>query len=234
MQGAIEGARQDASGGARQGARYTGSGYDRARTVAQPTIRRSDANELKNIMSELCQETDEGTQPWHSFLLPSHLNLHEVPNITSAAETLHAFMAAAGTATAAEELRQWEGGAELPSSEDKWEKELTRAELDAAFAKIKRDTCKATREFGVGIEAYIISPEAEDYFYELVQDMWRTEIYPHELLIGSQIMIWKGKKSVNDRSGYRPITIDGSEKKLFEYCFLHWLHRYALYSVLVV
>ena len=47
-----------------------------------PPNRPSDADELKNIMSELCQETDEGTQPWHSFLLPSHLNLHEVPNIT--------------------------------------------------------------------------------------------------------------------------------------------------------
>jgi hypothetical protein len=66
--------------------------------------------------------------------------------------------------------------------------------LDAKFHRIKRD--KATREHGVGIEAYIISPEAKERLYELVQDMWRNEVYPHQLLIGSQIMIWKGKKSV--------------------------------------
>ena len=36
-------------------------------------------------------------------------------------------------------------------------------------------------------------------------------------------MIWKGKKSLNDRTEYRPITIDGSKKKLLEYCFLNRL-----------
>jgi hypothetical protein len=174
---------------------------------------------LRNIIADICQEVDEGMQPWHSYLLASHLESHEIENMTSAAEEWHSFMAAAGTATAAKELRHWEDGPELPSSVGQWENELTRSELDAAFGRIKRD--KATREHGVGIEAYIICPEAKEHLYELVQDMWRNEVYPHQLLIGSQIMIWKGKKSVNDRSGYRPITIDGSEKKLFEYCFLH-------------
>ena len=199
-----------------------------AEEVAGPTVctqtglsTETEADILRDIVEDICQAVDEGMQPWHSYLLASHLESHEIENMTSAAEEWRSFMAAAGTATAAEELRHWEDGPELPSSVGQWENELTRPELDAAFARIKKD--KATREHGVGIEAYIICPEAKERLYELVQDMWRNEVYPHQLLIGSQIMIWKGKKSVNDRSGYRPITIDGSEKKLFEYCFLHRL-----------
>ena len=98
----------------------------------------------------------------------------DVDGLAAAEETVkpeewHAFMAAAGTVTAAEDMRHWEDGATLPSSDGKPENTLTRAELDVAFDRIKRD--KATHEFGVGIEAYIASPEAKEYLYVLVQDL---------------------------------------------------------------
>jgi hypothetical protein len=94
---------------------------------------------------------------------------HKIQTDASSAQEWHAFMAAAGMATAAEDMRHWEDGATLPSSDGKPENTLTRAELDVAFDRIKRD--KATHEFGVGIEAYIASPEAKEYLYVLVQDL---------------------------------------------------------------
>jgi hypothetical protein len=145
-------------------------------------------------VSEMCQEVDEGSWPWHSFLLPQHLSKHELQTDASSAQEWHAFMAAAGTTTTAEDMWHWEDGATLPSSEGKPENTLTRAELDVAFDRIKRD--KATREFGVGIEAYIACPEAKEYLYELVQDMWRLEIYPHQLLIETQL---RGERAMRTR-----------------------------------
>jgi hypothetical protein len=84
-------------------------------------------------------------------------------------------MAATGTATAAEDMRHWEDGATLPSSEGQTENTLTRAELDVAFDRIKCD--KATRELGVGIEAYIACPEAKEYLYELCPEINSTAVF---------------------------------------------------------
>jgi hypothetical protein len=48
--------------------------------AAEPTVRTqtnpatgTEDEELRNIVAKICQEVDEGMQPWHSYLLPSHL-----------------------------------------------------------------------------------------------------------------------------------------------------------------
>jgi hypothetical protein len=72
--------------------------------VGYDALRQLDTD-LAAVVSEMCQEVDEGSWPWHSFLLPQHLSKHELETDASSAQEWHAFMAAAGTATAAEDMR---------------------------------------------------------------------------------------------------------------------------------
>jgi hypothetical protein len=66
---------------------------DEAEEAAGPTVRtqtelstETEEEVLRNIVADICQEVDEGMQPWHSYLLASHLESHEIENMTSAAD----------------------------------------------------------------------------------------------------------------------------------------------------
>ena len=75
-------------------------------------------------------------------------------------------------------------------------------------------TGKATIAGGVPIEAYAASPAAQERLIKLIQDIWATEHVPLDMVTGTQILIHKGKKSKEDRGGYRPIVLDPHVKRL--------------------
>jgi (2Fe-2S) ferredoxin len=49
--------------------------------------------------------------------------------------------------------------------------------------------------------------ELKEQVFSLVTDVWRTEVSPAQMMEIAQIMLHKGKKSKEDRSGYRPISV---------------------------
>ena len=68
-------------------------------------------------------------------------------------------------------------------------------------------------------------PRLRAILFDMVRDIWRTELSPEELLRIAQLMIHKGKKPAEDRDGYRPISITQAAYRLLALTLLGRLEK---------
>ena len=92
----------------------------------------------------------------------------------------------------------------LPQCQDATEN-LTREEFEKAVKRMKK--CKATGTDGVPAEVWQNSSVAKEKLFQFLEQVWNKESVPAELAVGIFVMIFKGKGSSDDCSGYRCIGL---------------------------
>lgn len=100
------------------------------------------------------------------------------------------------------------------------EGDLTREEFERAIKKLKRG--KSTGSDDIDAEVWKRSWVARNELYHFVHAVWRLEKVPHNLVLGSLVMLHK-KGDVNNCKNYRPICLLNHAYKALSLCLLERL-----------
>jgi hypothetical protein len=115
------------------------------------------------------------------------------------------------------------GYADLEPLPDRSDEILTDDTLERAASRAK--LFKDAGRDQTALESFLKVPSMKAQLFSLVRDVWRTEVAPTEMLEIAQVMLWKGVKRKEDRSGYRPISITNAAYKLLALVLLDRLER---------
>ena len=58
------------------------------------------------------------------------------------------------------------------------------------------------------MEAYLASPHSTEDLIDLVQQIFRHETVPEDMVVGEFVMLWKAKGGPDDLSQYRAVCLE--------------------------
>jgi hypothetical protein len=96
--------------------------------------------------------------------------------------------------------------------------ELTRSTFDKA--RIETKDFKAAGEDKIQGAVWNNSDIAADGLFLMCSEIWRRETFPPDMAVVLHCMIFKGKGSIHDHAGYRPIGLMNVATKILTLCIL--------------